>query len=54
MVVSVFTQQAAPDIPKFFVKHAPGWEGGKLQTILSLAAYVYDGRSETEKTEMKE
>ena len=49
--VSVFSQQAAPDIHKHFVKHTPVWQGGNLQMILSLAAYVYDGRSETEKKE---
>ncbi|KAF1471941.1 hypothetical protein FQV18_0011249, partial [Eudyptula minor novaehollandiae] len=45
LAVSVFVQQAAPDIHEYFVKHAPGWQGGKNpQKILSPAAYVYDGR----------
>ena len=41
--VSVFSQQAAPDIHKHFVKHTPVWQGGNLQMILSLAAHIYDG-----------
>ncbi|KAM9590820.1 uncharacterized protein ACIBXB_005876 [Morphnus guianensis] len=46
LAISVFVDQSAPDISKYFKKHMPGWQSETLAKILSIAAFVFDGRAE--------
>ena len=46
LALSVFVDQSSPDIDKYFRKHMPGWQRETLTKILSIATFVFDGRSE--------
>uniref|UniRef100_A0A669QIP6 Core shell protein Gag P30 domain-containing protein n=1 Tax=Phasianus colchicus TaxID=9054 RepID=A0A669QIP6_PHACC len=53
LAISVFVNQAAPDISKYFKKHMPGWQGENLQKILSVASFVYNGRDQEKKIKLE-
>jgi len=54
LAISVFVDQSAPDINKYFRKHMPGWQGETLTKILSIATFVFDGRSEEQQKQEEE
>ena len=53
LAISVFVNQAAPDINKYFKKHMPGWQAEGLQKILSVATFVYNGRDQERQEKMQ-
>ena len=54
LAISVFVERCSPDINKYFKKHMPGWQGETLTKILSIAAFVFDGRDEEKQEREKE
>ena len=44
LLVSLFVNQSAPDICKYFSRHAPGWQGKGRDGIVSMATFVFKGR----------
>lgn len=50
-IASVFVDQAAPNIQKYFKEYTPGWQG-EFAKILIVAAFVYNGCEEKQKVEL--
>lgn len=48
--ISVFVDQAAPDIQKYLKEHVSGWQGEKLKMLI-MAVFVLDGHREKQKIE---
>lgn len=46
LLVSLFVDQAAPDIKKYFNQCSPAWQGKLIGEIVSIAMFVYYGRNE--------
>ena len=44
LLVSLFVDQSALDIHKYFSRHAPGWQGKGRDGIVSMATFVFKGR----------
>lgn len=44
--VSFFVDQSAPEIRKCFSKHVPGWHSKRLDEMVSITAFVFNGRDE--------
>ncbi|KAF1499381.1 hypothetical protein FQV19_0015911, partial [Eudyptula minor] len=53
LMVSFFVDQSTPDIKKYFSKHMPGWQGKGLDEIVSIAAFVFNGRDERQLKQKK-
>ena len=51
-MASVFVDQAAPDIQKYFKEHMAGWQRETLQKILTVEAFVFNRREEKHRTEL--
>ena len=46
LLVSLFVDQSAPDIRKYFSRHAPGWQGKGRDEIASTVTFVFNGRED--------
>lgn len=51
LAISIFVDEAAPNIQKYFKERMPGSLGENLQKILSVAVFVCDGLEERQKVE---
>ncbi|KAM9273914.1 acrosin-like [Cariama cristata] len=46
LMVPFFADQSAPGIKKYFCKHMPGRQGERLDEIVSIATFVFNGKDE--------